>query len=95
MTQTAILDRIQERFFEFHEANPHVYRAIVAKARLLKSRGFSHYGIKAIWEALRYEMDSQGGDKFKFNNNHPARYARMIHENEPDLRGFFQMRRGA
>ena len=45
----------QEReFVEFHEANPHVYAAMVKVARDKKSRGFPKYGIMAIINILRW-----------------------------------------
>jgi hypothetical protein len=68
---------------------------ISRRATVLKARGFQHYGIKAIFEAVRYDRDIQVGpdiDGYKLNNNHTSFLARRIMERYPDLRGFFETR---
>lgn len=72
-----------------------VYHEVVRRARLLRARGWPRFGIKAIWEALRFDRslllspDSQG---WKLNNNYPALMAREVMRAEPDLEGFFATR---
>jgi hypothetical protein len=86
---------LQQRFTVYHEANPQVYRRLVAMARELRSRGVQRYGIAALWEVLRYQSlttTDTDGLPFKLSNNHRAYYARLIHQNEPDLDGFFTTR---
>ena len=84
---------LDKRFWEFHQENPHVYVALVRMARRLKAVGRTHYGIGALFEALRFESAIKtNGDEWKLNNNHRALYVRLIERNEPDLRGFFEMR---
>ena len=81
------------QFLTFHEANPHVYRELVAMARRLRDQGHAHYSIKGLYEALRYAWSLRTrGDVVKLNNNHTSRYARLIMAQEPDLKGFFQTR---
>jgi hypothetical protein len=69
---------------------------LVRRCRLLKERGWKHYGIAPIWEAIRYDASvslierDKGG--WKLNNNHRSLLARHIMENYPDLRGFFDVR---
>lgn len=81
------------QFLTFHEANPHVYHALVAMARQLKAQGHQSYSIKGLYEALRYKWSLQTrGESVKLNNNYTSRYARLIMAMERDLKGFFQTR---
>ena len=84
---------IQEQFAQFHRENPHVYRGLVRLARIAKSEGRERYGIKALFEVLRwYDMVQTKSDEFRLNNNYTALYARLIMRREPDLKGFFELR---
>jgi hypothetical protein len=85
---------LERRFREFHEHNPEVYRMLVEMAREAKARGRKRYGIGALWEVLRWRRDVEThGDRWKLNNDFRAPMARLIERQEPDLRGFFLMRR--
>jgi hypothetical protein len=88
------LQSIQQRFTEFHAANPHIYFAIVAKARKAVSKGYNKIGIGFLVEICRWE---DGGstisrDGFKISNDFRSRYSRLIEQQEPDLKGFFTKR---
>lgn len=84
---------LKQRFMKFHEANPHVYQAIVKKALALQRNGISRFGIAAIFETLRYDAALQtGGDSFKLNNSYRAFYSRLIMKNFWELDGFFETR---
>lgn len=81
------------RFRVFHAANPDVYRELVVLARLAQARGRRRYGIKALFEVLRWaRAATNSADEFKLNNNLAPYYARQIMENEPALAGFFELR---
>jgi len=86
---------IQESFEAFHRANPDVYRLLCKFARDAKARGVRRWGIKAIFEVIRWhiKVDLQRTDEFKLNNIYTSRYARLIEEHEPDLKGFFETRK--
>jgi hypothetical protein len=84
---------LAERFEQFHAANPHVYAALVRRARRAKARGYRP-GIQCLFELLRWSHGmSTRGDEFLLNNNFAAYYARAIMAHEPDLEGFFEVRR--
>ena len=86
----------RDRFLAFHHANPHVMAQLAVKARMLKDRGFQHYGIAALWEVLRYDYAMQTDDptsQLKLNDNYKPFYAREIMRAFPDLQGFFTTRR--
>lgn len=84
---------IKERFESFHDLNPHVYDALRELALRARGAGRTHYGIKSLFEVLRwsYLIQTQG-DEFKLNNNYHAHYARLLMTEEPDLEGFFELR---
>ena len=86
-------DDLESRFMRFHVDHPAVYQRLVAMAMEWKRAGRKHGGIKMFWEALRYEsgINTTDGD-FKLNNSYPSRYARLIMQREPELRGFFETR---
>jgi hypothetical protein len=85
---------IQRRFLAFHRANPFVYLKLVELARRARDRGMTRYGIRRLWEVMRWEiaMDIQRDGEFRLNDHFHSRYARLIMEQEPDLAGFFETR---
>lgn len=93
--QLALFDPLEERFIEFHHANPEVYDALVTLARRWKDAGHHKVGIATLFEVLRWERGLRGIkdiDGFKLNNSYRSRYARIIMANERDLKGFFELR---
>lgn len=82
---------IDERFQVFHRENPHVYSGIVRLCRQMKRSGMSQWSTKAAFEVLRYQWQLHTRDTsgFKLSNDYTAPYARLIMDQEPDLRGFF------
>ena len=84
---------VEERFLCFHEANPHVARALAKRALQLKRAGRKRYGMKALFETLRFFSSLQSkGDPYKLNNSYTTLYARLIMEKMPELEGFFETR---
>jgi hypothetical protein len=84
---------LKERFVHFHQANPHVYREIKRRSLILHDQGIRRFGIKAIFEAMRFDHAVRtGGDSYKMNNNHAPFYARLVMKTTPVLEGFFQIR---
>lgn len=86
---------IEEQFREFHADNPDVYRTLVRLARRALRGGRRRIGIGNLWEVMRWELTLQLDDasEFKLNNNFRSRYARLVMQHEPDLRGVFETRR--
>lgn len=63
--------------------------------RKLRARGFTRYGIGALWEAARFSAALRLGpdaEGFKLNNNYRSRMARHLIQLDPTLEGFFQLR---
>jgi hypothetical protein len=85
---------IDEKFSAYHRAHPEVYRKLVNLAREAKGAGFTHYGMKALVERLRWHMtvERKSTEPFKIDNSLTSRYARAIMMCEPDLVGFLEVR---
>ena len=93
--QLALLaDPLDERFAQFHHANPNVYRALVNLARQWRSAGNDKCSMDMLFHLLRWEygISTKATDGLLLNNSYTSRYARLIHANEPDLRDIFNTR---
>lgn len=72
-----------------------VLNAARERALRLRHRGFRHWGIKCILEAIRYDFALELGtddDGFKVNNNWASRVARDLMQMHQELVGFFDTR---
>lgn len=74
-------------------------RAILADVRAralsLRRSGWRHFGIGALWEAVRYDRALQVGpdaEGWRCNNSWRSRVARLLMSEEPELVGFFETR---
>jgi hypothetical protein len=84
---------IQERFEAFHTQNPQVYQALRQISLQMRGRGVQHFGMKALFELLRFDFAMQTrGEDYKLCNSYTSRYARLLMEQEPELQGFFSTR---
>lgn len=87
---------IQRRFDEWL-ATPDgqaVYDAVRFRALALKARGWTHFGIGALWEGVRYDRSVQVGPEggFRLNDHFRSRLARRLMDDYPALAGFFETR---
>lgn len=92
------LNDIDKQFILFHEDNPHVYLTLVKEARDLRERGWETFGMKCLYERARWLLTMktripEDMEPYKLNNNYTSRYARLIMQQEPDLKGFFNLRK--
>jgi hypothetical protein len=83
------------RFAAFHAANPHVYENLKVLALSAKRSGQKKGSVRHFYEVLRYSVLVTTGDTWKLNNDFTPIYSRMIQENVPELRGFFEQREQA
>jgi hypothetical protein len=79
---------LQQQFEDYHRAHPEVLAAVIEIARARREAGHKRYALKAIFEALRWHHGLG-----PINNNWHAFYARRAVEVDPELDGFFEMRR--
>lgn len=87
---------IDERFVEFHAANPAVYTELRDLALQARRAGLRRLGVRMLWEAMRWNRmlrtaPTVDGD-FKLNDHFPSRYARLLMKQEPELTGIFELR---
>jgi hypothetical protein len=84
---------IDERFAKFHHDNPQIYNLLLRFSLTAKDAGFHNYGMKAIFERVRWHVDveTKARDGFKLSNDYTSRYARLL-DQDPKLKGFFNMR---
>jgi len=95
MQATLFGNSIQEQFWVFHHDNPQVYVHLVRLAREWKQAGNRKLGIATLFEKLRWDYHLSGikdDAGYKLNNNYRAMYARLIMEQEHDLKGIFEIR---
>ena len=88
---------MQRRYEEWRATNDGqvVYENVRWRAFRLHERGWRRFGIKALWEAARYDRALEVGpdaEGYKINNNWTSRIARELMEYEPSLVGFFELR---
>ena len=85
------------RFYRFHKANPQVYQALKTMAFRALNKGKTKYSIRALWEIARWEdvveCRDPNQDTVKMNDHYVPHYARLLMENEPELEGFFDLRK--
>jgi hypothetical protein len=64
------------------------------RALALRERGIRHWGIRAIWESIRFDWTIRGrdGDGFKVNDHYHSRAARLLMARHPELKGMFELR---
>lgn len=84
---------IAERWAEFHQRNPHVYAALETLALRKRASGES-FGVKALWEECRYELQRISAvGAYKLNNDFTALYARELIRLHPSLATVLEVRK--
>ena len=88
---------LQRRFEEWlaTDDGQAVYEHVRGRALRLRRRGWRRFGMKALWEAARYDRALEVGpdaEGWKVNNNYHSRLARRLMDEEPELQGFFELR---
>ena len=66
------------------------------RAKRLKAAGRKHYSMDAILHAIRFDRDVLLGkdeDGYRINDHTSSRLARLLMERDPDLAGFFELRK--
>jgi hypothetical protein len=84
---------LHERFHEFDQQNPELFKAMLRTAQNMKSEGRRIFGVSAIIEEMRYSSSgTHQTDQFKINASNAAFYARKLQMVDPSLCGLFAMR---
>jgi len=84
----------RERFDNFHEANPHVYKKLRDRALEIKRAGHNYWSINALvgWFRCEVATTTDSDDGLKINDHYAPFYSRMLMANETELAGFFKKR---
>ena len=88
-------EEMRQQVTDFHKQHPEVWQLFVKFTFQMIDRGYRNYSAKAIFERIRWEKDSVGGDgvtSVKLNNNYTAFYARRFAKAYPEHEGFFRTR---
>ena len=96
MTNKTRFEEMRDQVSRFHHAHPEVFDLFVRFTMDRIHKGFKHYSVNAIFERIRWECDSIGGNDqatFKLNNNYRAFYARRFMRMYPEHEGFFRTRK--
>lgn len=94
LTSDGISAAWAEKAEQFHADNPQVMERLRGMALRMRATGKKKYGIKVLYNALRWARDLETTDDtpFKLNDAYHAWYARKLMETEPQLEGFFDLR---
>jgi hypothetical protein len=94
VTAKSSVSDLDLKFIDFHMANPQVYTELVSLSREAKGQGHSKFGLRMLWEVLRWKrmMSTTDPSEYKLNDNYISRYARLIMSIEKDLDGLFEIR---
>lgn len=73
-------DSIDQAFVQFHRDNPEVFDLLVKYARQAKAAGRRRFGIRMLWERLRWYVLIETTDPsgYKLNDHYHSRYARLL-----------------
>jgi len=87
------MNTIDKQFIKFHQDNPHVYDEIKKYADQIWQAGHRQFGMKAIFERIRWDAAfGTSGVPFKINNNYTSRYVKLLERDHPRVGGFFRVR---
>lgn len=75
---------IDVAFYQFHQHNPKVYELLVKFARQAKAAGRKKFGMKMLFERVRWFefVETKDSTGFRLNNNYTSRYARLMDKQE-------------
>ncbi len=85
-----------ERSEEFHRRNPGVCRWLLKAALQQLADGHTHGSMRNLVEQLRQDSGDlviERDSKYKLDNGHIPFYSRLVMQNEPALRGYFETRK--
>lgn len=85
----------RERFEEFNQQNPEVYKLFMRFTFQAIKAGKKHLSAGMIFERIRWEtqIETAGvGDDYKINDIYEPYYSRLFMEDFPEHKGFFHTR---
>jgi hypothetical protein len=91
MTRQQQLDAAAASYIK---VNPYAWIMFVRFTFAAISKGHKNFGVKSIFERIRWEATIENADEldFKINNNHAPYFARKFMLRYPEHKGFFRTR---
>jgi len=87
---------LSERFDQFDQSNPHVYKNLLRLTRKAVAAGMRRCSIATLYEQLRWHYGLHtGGRDYKLNNSFRAFYVRRLLAEDGVPPTFFETRRSA
>ena len=84
---------LPDRFREFDESNPHVFREIHRRAEGERADGNTRVSVKWIVECIRHDKTlGTNGAPYRFDNSYTALYARKLVQRFPEFAGLVELR---
>jgi hypothetical protein len=88
--------KIYREFVQYHSRHPEVYWQLRDLSLEWKKAGHSKIGMKMLFEVVRWNAgirpDRDQHEEFVLNNNYTSHYARLLMENEQELKDIFEIR---
>jgi hypothetical protein len=87
--------KIRSRFEEFHAKNPSIYAMLRELALKLTEAGYRRWSLRMLWGTLRYQLAIRANDPesdWGLNDHYTPHYARLLMQDEPALKDFFETR---
>jgi len=88
------IKRVIAAFKKLHREHPEIWDAFVRLAKRKRDGGREHYGIRKLWEDLRFDthLTTFLEGVPKLSNDISYIYARMLKEKHPDLAALFEFK---
>lgn len=84
---------LEEEFWTYHRANPHVFERLDTMARIALAKGYTRYSSRTIIAVMRWERDIITNTRdFKINDHHSPYYGRLWMRLNPHLPRLFETR---
>jgi hypothetical protein len=86
--------KVMQQFVDYHVANPGVYSYLVTSLKEMQDANYKRYGFPLVFNLARWHFGvKKRNTEFELNNNIAAHYSRAIAILNPDLEGFYEMRK--
>lgn len=83
-----------DKFKTYHSENPEVYETFKKLTFEAKKTGHKHFSARGLFQVMRFKMGGKiKEDGFKYNNNYTPFYVRIIENEYPEIKGFFEKRK--
>lgn len=84
----------RNKFTSYHLENPAVYETFKELTFKAINKGHKHFSARGLFQVMRFKMGGKiKDDGFKYNNNYTPFYVRLLENEYPKIKGFFEKRK--